>query len=221
MPIFLLGIAGMGIPPVGTGLAVRLTPTLAAALSASAFNGGTALGTWLGATTLGSSLGVVAPVIVGIVMAALGRSHSSRWPQHASRNPQSPRIRQSARRCVTSAAGYKRGSSTDVVPDWPWAHDGTGASPDIFRLNAHLTRTTSTAAPDAWRRPVAMALDGLHASSATPLPLGPESVANPPCSSRRRRHRSVTPGNRRHPHAFGRRCRRRQPCPEIGHSKTF
>jgi DHA1 family inner membrane transport protein len=73
--IFLLGIAGMGIPPVGTGLAVRFAPTapaLAAAISVSAFNGGTALGTWLGATTLGSSLGVVAPVIVGIVMAALG-----------------------------------------------------------------------------------------------------------------------------------------------------
>jgi predicted MFS family arabinose efflux permease len=40
--MFLLGIAGMGIPPVGTGLAVRFAhaaPTLAAAISVSAFNG--------------------------------------------------------------------------------------------------------------------------------------------------------------------------------------
>jgi predicted MFS family arabinose efflux permease len=72
---FLLGIAGMGVPPVGTGLAVRFArtaPTLAAAISVSAFNGGTAIGTWLGAAAIDSSLGVVAPVIDGIVMATLG-----------------------------------------------------------------------------------------------------------------------------------------------------
>ncbi len=73
--MFLLGIAGMGIPPVGTGLAVRFAataPTLAAAVSVSAFNGGTAIGSWAGATALGTPLGLLGPLIVGIVMAGLG-----------------------------------------------------------------------------------------------------------------------------------------------------
>lgn len=73
--MFLLGIAGMGIPPVGTGLAVRFAaaaPTLAAALAVSAFNGGTALGTWTGAIALESPLGILGPVIVALVAAVLG-----------------------------------------------------------------------------------------------------------------------------------------------------
>lgn len=73
--MFLLGIAGMGIPPVGTGLAIRFAsaaPALAAAISVSAFNGGTALGTWLGASALGTQLGVAGPLAVGISMASLG-----------------------------------------------------------------------------------------------------------------------------------------------------
>jgi predicted MFS family arabinose efflux permease len=72
---FLLGVAGMGIPPVGTGLAVRFArdaPALAAAIAVSAFNGGTAIGTWLGGLALESSLGVLGPVVVGVAMAALG-----------------------------------------------------------------------------------------------------------------------------------------------------
>jgi DHA1 family inner membrane transport protein len=73
--MFLLGVAGMGIPPVGTGLAVRYAsaaPTLAAAISVSSFNGGTAIGTWLGSSALESSLGVVGPLAVAIIMAVLG-----------------------------------------------------------------------------------------------------------------------------------------------------
>lgn len=73
--IFALGVAGMGIPPVGTGLAVRFapaSPTLAAAIAVAAFNGGTAIGTWVGASALGSSLRTVGPLTVGLVMAALG-----------------------------------------------------------------------------------------------------------------------------------------------------
>lgn len=73
--MFLLGIAGMGIPPVGTGLAVRFAataPTLAAAVSVSAFNAGTAIGTSAGATALGTPLGILGPLAVGIVMALLG-----------------------------------------------------------------------------------------------------------------------------------------------------
>jgi DHA1 family inner membrane transport protein len=38
----------------------------------SAFNGGTAIGTWLGGIALESSLGVLGPVVVGVAMAALG-----------------------------------------------------------------------------------------------------------------------------------------------------
>jgi DHA1 family inner membrane transport protein len=73
--MFLLGIAGMGIPPVGTGLAVRFAaaaPTLAAAISVSAFNGGTAIGTWTGAIALESPLGLLGPLAIAIVMALLG-----------------------------------------------------------------------------------------------------------------------------------------------------
>jgi DHA1 family inner membrane transport protein len=73
--IFLLGVAGMGVPPVGTGLAVRFArsaPALAAAIAVSAFNGGTAIGTWIGAAALESPLGVVGPLVVGIAMAVLG-----------------------------------------------------------------------------------------------------------------------------------------------------
>lgn len=73
--VFLLGIAGMAIPPVGTGLAVRFArtaPTLAAAISVSAFNGGTAIGTWAGATTLGTTLGILGPLTVAITLATLG-----------------------------------------------------------------------------------------------------------------------------------------------------
>lgn len=46
----------------------------------------------------------------------------------------------------------------------------------MFWLNAHLTRTTSRVAPDAWRRQIALQLDGLRAGAATPLPVEPESV---------------------------------------------
>jgi AcrR family transcriptional regulator len=47
----------------------------------------------------------------------------------------------------------------------------------VFWLNAHLTRTTSAVAPDAWRRQIAFLLDGLRAGAATPLPVGPDVVA--------------------------------------------
>ena len=73
--LFLLGVAGMGIPPVGTGLAVRYAraaPTLAAAVSVAAFNGGTAIGTAAGAGAIASPLGAIGPVLIGIAMAVLG-----------------------------------------------------------------------------------------------------------------------------------------------------
>ncbi|MFC9335265.1 MFS transporter [Arthrobacter sp. NPDC057009] len=72
---FLLGAAGMGIPPVGTGLAVRFAsaaPALAAAVAVAAFNGGTAIGTWAGAIVLETPLGVTGPLIVALSMSVLG-----------------------------------------------------------------------------------------------------------------------------------------------------
>jgi predicted MFS family arabinose efflux permease len=73
--IVLLGVVGMSVPPVATGLAVRYAskaPTLAAALSVSAFNLGIALGSWAGGIALDSSLGAVGPAVVGAGGAALG-----------------------------------------------------------------------------------------------------------------------------------------------------
>ena len=58
--ITLLGVVTMAIPPVATGLSVRLAdsaPTLAAAFTVSAFNGGIAAGSSIGGRTLDTSLG--------------------------------------------------------------------------------------------------------------------------------------------------------------------
>ncbi len=71
--VSLLGLVGLGANPVLIGLAVRFAgqaPTLAAALSVSAFNVGTAAGTWVAGLALESTLGVTGPVLVGTVIAA-------------------------------------------------------------------------------------------------------------------------------------------------------
>jgi predicted MFS family arabinose efflux permease len=55
-------------------LAVRFAgraPTLGSALTVSAFNVGTAVGSWMAGIALASSLGSVGPAIVGTVIAAL------------------------------------------------------------------------------------------------------------------------------------------------------
>jgi predicted MFS family arabinose efflux permease len=73
--ITLLGVATMAIPPVATGLTVRLAgsaPTLAAAFAVSAFNGGIAAGSSISGYTLDTSLGQTGPATVGAVMVALG-----------------------------------------------------------------------------------------------------------------------------------------------------
>src|SRR4051794_38145170 len=73
--ITLLGVVTMAIPPVATGLSVRIAgsaPTLASALTVSAFNGGIAIGSLLGGRTLDTSLGETGPATVGVVMVALG-----------------------------------------------------------------------------------------------------------------------------------------------------
>src|SRR3954462_14005699 len=73
--ITLLGAATMAIPPVATGLSVRLAgsaPTLAAAFTVSAFNGGVATGSAIGGHTLNTSLAETGPATLGVVMVGLG-----------------------------------------------------------------------------------------------------------------------------------------------------
>jgi predicted MFS family arabinose efflux permease len=72
--IFLLGLFGMATNPILIGKAVGYAgqaPTLASALSTSAFNLGTAVGSWIAGYALESSLGATGPVVVGTVIAAL------------------------------------------------------------------------------------------------------------------------------------------------------
>lgn len=73
--VTLLGVVTMAIPPVATGLSVRIAasaPTLAAAFTVSAFNGGIAVGSFLGGQMLDSALGQTGPAAVGVVMVAFG-----------------------------------------------------------------------------------------------------------------------------------------------------
>jgi DHA1 family inner membrane transport protein len=73
--VVLLGAAGMSVPPVATGLAVRFAPSapaLAAALADAAFNVGIAVASWAAAEALESPLGTTGPSLVGAAMAALG-----------------------------------------------------------------------------------------------------------------------------------------------------
>lgn len=70
----LLGLTGLSANPVLVACAVRFgggAPTLASAMATSAFNAGTAVGTWIAGRTLESSLGVLGPTLVGIAGAVL------------------------------------------------------------------------------------------------------------------------------------------------------
>jgi predicted MFS family arabinose efflux permease len=89
--IVLLGVFGLGANPVLISLAVRFAgsaPTLGSSLSVSAYNVGTAVGTWVAGLSLGSVLGTTGPAVVGTVIAALtlvptvalARRHSSAAP---------------------------------------------------------------------------------------------------------------------------------------------
>ncbi|MEU4893040.1 MFS transporter [Streptomyces sp. NPDC044780] len=72
--VTLLGLFGLGANPVLIALAVRFagrTPTLGSALTVSAFNLGTAAGSWTAGLALDSRAGVTGPVLVGTVSAAL------------------------------------------------------------------------------------------------------------------------------------------------------
>src|SRR3954452_25631461 len=72
--ITFLGMVTMAIPPVATGLSVRLAgsaPTLAAALTVSAFNGGVAAGSSLGGHTPNNELRQNGPATPCVVKVAL------------------------------------------------------------------------------------------------------------------------------------------------------
>lgn len=72
--VALLGLIGLSANPVLSSLAVRfagVAPTLGVAMSVSAYNLGTAVGSWLAGLTLGSGLGATGPAAVGTVIAAL------------------------------------------------------------------------------------------------------------------------------------------------------
>ncbi|MET8339878.1 MFS transporter [Streptosporangium canum] len=72
--VALLGFFGLGANPVLISLSVRFAgdaPTLASALSVSAFNVGTAAGSWIAGRALDSTLGATGPAVVGAAIAAL------------------------------------------------------------------------------------------------------------------------------------------------------
>ncbi|MFF7139563.1 MULTISPECIES: MFS transporter [unclassified Streptomyces] len=72
--IALLGLFGLGANPVLIALAVRFAgraPTLGSALTVSAFNLGTAAGSWAAGLALESPLGTTGPAAVGTVVAGL------------------------------------------------------------------------------------------------------------------------------------------------------
>ncbi len=72
--IVLLGFFGLGANPALISLAVRYAgraPTLGSALTVSAFNFGTAIGSSIAGVALDSSLGATGPAVVGAAIAAL------------------------------------------------------------------------------------------------------------------------------------------------------
>ncbi|WP_375386807.1 MFS transporter [uncultured Amnibacterium sp.] len=69
-----VGLTGLSVNPILAALAMRFggsAPTLANALTPSAFNVGTAIGTGATAALFGTALGDLSPVLVGLVGAAL------------------------------------------------------------------------------------------------------------------------------------------------------
>jgi predicted MFS family arabinose efflux permease len=72
--VALLGLVGLSANPVLSALAVRfagVAPTLGVAMAVSAYNLGTAVGSWGAGHTLGSALGATGPAVLGTGIAAL------------------------------------------------------------------------------------------------------------------------------------------------------
>jgi predicted MFS family arabinose efflux permease len=100
--IAVLGLTSMTVNPILIALAVRFAkraPTLASALSTSAFNLGTAVGSWIAGGALASPLRELGPPVVGTVvatltlapLAALAFAHHSRIQRAAPRDPSDDR----------------------------------------------------------------------------------------------------------------------------------
>ena len=78
--VTLLGLTSMTVNPVLIALAVKFAgnaPTLASALSTSAFNLGTAVGSWIAGRALETELAELGPPVVGTVITTLTPSPSS------------------------------------------------------------------------------------------------------------------------------------------------
>jgi DHA1 family inner membrane transport protein len=72
--VVLLGLLGLSANPVLSALAVRfagVAPTLGVAMSVSAYNLGTAVGSGIAGRALDSQLGATGPAVVGTILAAL------------------------------------------------------------------------------------------------------------------------------------------------------
>ncbi|WP_307427742.1 MFS transporter [Pseudarthrobacter defluvii] len=72
--VVMLGLFGLGANPVLISLAIRFAgaaPTLGSSLSVSAFNVGTAVGSWLAGLALVTPLGTTGPALVGTVIVTL------------------------------------------------------------------------------------------------------------------------------------------------------
>ena len=111
--IGLLGLTSMTVNPILIALAVRFAhraPTLASALSTSAFNLGTAVGSWIAGRALDSSLGELGPPVTGTVIAALtlvplsvlALTRLSRAQTHTNYDRQTFDNDEANRLCVTS-----------------------------------------------------------------------------------------------------------------------
>jgi predicted MFS family arabinose efflux permease len=102
----LLGLVGLSANPVLSALAVRsagVAPTLGVAMSVSAYNLGTAVGTGIAGTTLGTGLGAVGPVVVGTAVAALTLVPTSALALAARRRSGGPRGRRAGDRAPVPA----------------------------------------------------------------------------------------------------------------------
>jgi predicted MFS family arabinose efflux permease len=72
--VVLLGLLGLSANPVLSALAVRfagVAPMLGVAMSVSAYNLGTAVGSWIAGHSLDSGLGAAGPAVVGAGFAVL------------------------------------------------------------------------------------------------------------------------------------------------------
>jgi DHA1 family inner membrane transport protein len=92
--VALLGLTSMTVNPILIALAVRFAkraPTLASALSTSAFNLGTAVGSWIAGRALESSVRELGPPIVGTSVAALTLIPLAALAYAHRREPETPR----------------------------------------------------------------------------------------------------------------------------------